>query len=317
MNKTYKKFILLFIIIIVILLFFLNKYNNIIEKNQTDILVSNKIEIVQNELINQKKQALSLSILFSQNQNIVNFLEKNNSKDLKNELLNLLSNIKNYTNVNNIQVQVHTKELKVFVRSWEDEDIGLSLKNFRKGLVKVKETKEPFVSNELGKRFNIKAISPIFDKSKEYIGTIEVIMDYSDLKNRLEYMGIEIIPLLEKKYLNIAKYHKKNQLLYDYVVIQDKYDRKFYDILLENKKYLSNKKFYYENKNKIITQIPLGNIELESVGKLMIHFDKNEQSFKYLPRYEYLGEITSKSDFKNLNEKEKREIIIKWSKYYY
>ena len=311
MNKTYKKFILLFIIIIVILLFFLNKYNNIIEKNQTDILVSNKIEIVQNELINQKKQALSLSILFSQNQNIVNFLEKNNSKDLKNELLNLLSNIKNYTNVNNIQVQVHTKELKVFVRSWEDEDIGLSLKNFRKGLVKVKETKEPFVSNELGKRFNIKAISPIFDKSKEYIGTIEVIMDYSDLKNRLEYMGIEIIPLLEKKYLNIAKYHKKNQLLYDYVVIQDKYDRKFYDILLENKKYLSNKKFYYENKNKIITQIPLGNIELESVGKLMIHFDKNEQSFKYLPRYEYLGEITSKSDFKNLNEKEKREIIIK------
>jgi len=317
MNKTYKKFILLFIIIIVILLFFLNKYNNIIEKNQTDILVSNKIEIVQNELINQKKQALSLSILFSQNQNIVNFLEKNNSKDLKTELLNLLSNIKNYTNVNNIQVQVHTKELKVFVRSWEDEDIGLSLKNFRKGLVKVKETKEPFVSNELGKRFNIKAISPIFDKSKEYIGTIEVIMDYSDLKNRLEYMGIEIIPLLEKKYLNIAKYHKKNQLLYDYVVIQDKYDRKFYDILLENKKYLSNKKFYYENKNKIITQIPLGNIELESVGKLMIHFDKNEQSFKYLPRYEYLGEITSKSDFKNLNEKEKREIIIKWSKYYY
>lgn len=311
MNKTYKKFILLFIIIIVILLFFLNKYNNIIEKNQTDILVSNKIEIVQNELINQKKQALSLSILFSQNQNIVNFLEKNDSKDLKTELLNLLSNIKNYTNVNNIQVQVHTKELKVFVRSWEDEDIGLSLKNFRKGLVKVKETKEPFVSNELGKRFNIKAISPIFDKSKEYIGTIEVIMDYSDLKNRLEYMGIEIIPLLEKKYLNIAKYHKKNQLLYDYVVIQDKYDRKFYDILLENKKYLSNKKFYYENKNKIITQIPLGNIELESVGKLMIHFDKNEQSFKYLPRYEYLGEITSKSDFKNLNEKEKREIIIK------
>jgi len=317
MNKTYKKFILLFIIIIVILLFFLNKYNNIIEKNQTDILVSNKIEIVQNELINQKKQALSLSILFSQNQNIVNFLEKNNSKDLKTELLNLLSNIKNYTNVNNIQVQVHTKELKVFVRSWEDEDIGLSLKNFRKGLVKVKETKEPFVSNELGKRFNIKAISPIFDKSKEYIGTIEVIMDYSDLKNRLEYMGIEIIPLLEKKYLNIAKYHKKNQLLYDYVVIQDKYDRKFYDILLENKKYLSNKNFYYENKNKIITQIPLGNIELESVGKLMIHFDKNEQSFKYLPRYEYLGEITRKTDFKKLNEKEKREIIIKWSKYYY
>ena len=311
MNKTYKNFILLFIVVVITLLFFLNKYNNIIVQNQTDILVSNKIEIVQNELLNQKNQALSLSILFSQNQNIVNFLKNNNPKALKTELLKILSNIKNYTNVNNIQLQVHTKELNVFVRSWEDKDTGLNLKDFRKGLVKVKETKEPFVSNELGKRFNIKAISPIFDEEKNYIGTIEVIMDYSDLKNRLEYMGIEIIPLLEKKYLSIAKYYKENELLHDYIVIQNKYDKNFYDILLENKEYLLNKNFYYENKNKIITQIPLGNIDLKSVGILMIYFDKNEQNFKYLPRYEYMGEISIKSDYKNSNKKEKREIIIK------
>jgi len=311
MNKTYRNFILLFIIVVITLLFFLYKYNNIIVQNQIDILVSNKIEIVQNELLNQKNQALSLSILFSQNQNIVNFLKNDNPKALKKELLKILSNITSYTNVNNIQLQVHTKELNVFVRSWEDKDTGLNLKDFRKGLVKVKETKEPFVSNELGKRFNIKAISPIFDEEKNYIGTIEVIMDYSDLKNRLKYIGIEIIPLLEKKYLSIAKYYKENELLHDYIVIQNKYDKNFYDILLENKEYLSTKNFYYENKNKIITQIPLGNIDLKSVGILMIYFDKNEQNFKYLPRYEYTGEISIKSNSKNSNEKEKREIIIK------
>jgi len=53
MNKTYRNFILLFIIVVITLLFFLYKYNNIIVQNQTDILVSNKIEIVQNELLNQ------------------------------------------------------------------------------------------------------------------------------------------------------------------------------------------------------------------------------------------------------------------------
>jgi len=294
-----------------ILLFFLNKYNNIIEQNQTDILVSNKIKLVENELLHQKNQALSLSILFSQNQNVVNFLEKNDQKKLKVELLKLLSNIKNYTNIYNIQVQVHTKELEVFVRSWEDEDLGLSLKEFRKGLVKVKETKEPFVSNELGKRFNIKAISPIFDRNKKYIGSIEVIIDYSDLKNRLKYMGIEIIPLLEKKYLKIAQYHKKNQLLHDYVVLKEEYDKNFFHILQENKNYISNEFFYYEIKNKIVTQIPLENMDLESIGKLMIYFDKNEQDYKYLPRYEYLGEINTKTDLKNSNIKQKREIIIK------
>ena len=311
MNKTYRNFILFFIIIIVILLFFLNKYNKIIEQNQTDILVSNEIEIVQNELSNQKNQALSLAILFSQNQNIVNFLQKDNPKELKKELLNLLANIKNYTNIKNIQVQVHTKELKVFVRSWEDKDSGLSLESFRKGLVKVKETKEPFVSNELGKRFNIKAISPIFNEKKEYIGTIEVIMDYSDLKNRLKYMGIEVIPLLKKKYLQIAKYHKDNQLLHDYVVIQNNYDEKLYELLLQNKKYLSNDKFYYENKNRIITQIQLSDVYIDSVGILVIAFDKTKQKFNYLPRYEYLGEINNGTNPVNSNIRNKKEIIIK------
>lgn len=311
MNKTYKNFILLFIIVIITLLYFLNKYNNIIHQNQIDILVSNKVEIVQNELTNQKNQALSLAILFSKNQNIINNLEQNNPKELKKELLVLLNNIKTYTNQTNIQVQIHTKDLRVFVRSWEDKDIGLNLENFRKGLVKVKNTQEPFVSNELGKRFNIKAISPVFNKNEEYIGTIEVIMDYSDLKNRLKYLGIEIIPLLEKKYLKIAQNYKDNPLLGDYIVIQEEYDKKFYDFLLENKEYLSNNKFYYENKNRIITQIPLGSLDEESIAIMMICFDKNEQNFKYLPKYEYLGEINIKSNLKNSEEKEKREIIIK------
>ncbi len=311
MSKTNRNFILLFIVVTITLLYFLYKYNKIIHHNQIDILVSNKIEIVQKELSNQKNQALSLAILFSKNEKIINNLEQNKPIDLKKELVKLLNNIKTYTNQNNIQIQIHTKDLNVFVRSWEDKDSGLNLESFRKGLVKVKQTKEPFVSNELGKRFNIKAIAPIFDKDEEYIGTIEVIMDYSDLKNRLKYMGIEIIPLLEKKYLQIAQSYKNNTSLHEYIVIQDEYDKKLYDFLSQNKKYISNKKYYHENKDRIITQIPLGNIDEQSVGLMIICFDKNEQNFNYLPRYEYMGEINSKSNLKNMQEKDKREIIIK------
>ncbi|MCT7586287.1 cache domain-containing protein [Aliarcobacter butzleri] len=311
MNKTYKNFIFLFVVVISTLLYFLNKYNNIIEQNEIDIFVSNQVELVQQELTNQKNQALSLAILFSKNQNIIDNLEQDKPKELKKEILKLLEIIKTYSNQNNLQVQIHTKDLKVFVRSWEDKDSGLSLESFRKGLVKVKETKEPYVSNELGKRFNIKAIAPIFNKSGEYIGTIEVIMDYSDLKNRLKYMGIDIIALLEKEYLQIAKSHQNSAFLYDYVVIEDEYDKSFFDFLLSNKEYLSNKKFYYENKNEIITQIPLGDVDKQSIGLLMIRFDKDKQKFSYLPRYEYKGDINIKSDIKNKEEIEKKEIIIR------
>ena len=312
MNKTYKKFILFFIIIFITLLYFLYKYNNKVEQNQVDILVSNRVEIVQNELTNQKNHALSLAILFSKNQNVISFLENDKPTELKKELLKSLENIKNYTNINNIQIQVHTKDLKVFVRSWEDKDTGLSLESFRKGIVKVKETQEPFVSNELGKRFNIKAISPIFNEKEEYIGSIEVIVDYSDLKNRLKYMGIDVIALLKKEYLPIATYYQEYNMLDDFVVIQNDYDKKFYDYLALNKEYLSNEQFYYKNKNKIVTQIPLGDIDSKSVGVLMISFDKNEQNFNYLPKYEYMGEINTKdTNFKNHLLKEKKEIIIK------
>ena len=311
MNKTYKNFIFLFVVVISTLLYFLNKYNNIIEQNEIDIFVSNQVELVQQELTNQKNQALSLAILFSKNQNIIDNLEQDKPKELKKEILKLLEIIKTYSNQNNLQVQIHTKDLKVFVRSWEDKDSGLSLESFRKGLVKVKETKEPYVSNELGKRFNIKAIAPIFNKNGEYIGTIEVIMDYSDLKNRLKYMGIDIIALLEKEYLQIAKSHQNSEFLYDYVVIEDEYDKSFFDFLLSNKDYLSNKKFYYENKNKIITQIPLRDVDKQSIGLLMIRFDKDKQKFSYLPRYEYKGDINIKSDIKNKEEIEKKEIIIR------
>ena len=65
----------------------------------------------------------------------------------------LLDNIKNIQIKTNIQVQIHTKDLKVFVRSWEDKDIGLNLENFRKGLVKAKKDKRAFCfKNELGKK---------------------------------------------------------------------------------------------------------------------------------------------------------------------
>lgn len=311
MSKTNRNFILLFIVVIFILLYFLYKYNNIIHQNQIDILVSNKVEIVQNELTSQKNQALSLAILFSKNKNIINNLEKNNPNSLKVELLKLLNNIKIYTNQKNIQIQIHTKQLDVFVRSWEDKDSGLNLESYRKGLVKVRDTQKPFVSNELGKRLNIKAIAPIFDKNDDYIGTIEVIMDYSELKNRLKYMGIEIIPLLEKQYIKTAKSYKDNIVLHDYIVIQEDYDKKLYDFLSQNKKYLSDEKFYYENKNRIISQIPLGNVEDKSVGVMIICFDKSEQNFKYLPKYEYTGAINSTSNLRNIEEKDKREIIIK------
>ena len=309
MIKTYKNFIIFFLIIIVTLLFFLKKYNDIIKQNQIDILVSNNIELISSEISQQKKYALSLAILFSKNQHIIDTLKQNQPQQLKNELANLLKTISDYTKLKNIQVQVHTKNLKVFVRSWEDKDTGLNLTSFRHGLVKVKQTQQPFVSNELGKRFNIKAISPIFD-GKEYIGSLEVIMDYSSLKERLQMAAIEVLPLLKNKFLKIAKYHKNNQRLYSYVIVDKDYNKNLYNILLNNKEVLEQKQFYYEIDDTIITFIPLGSIKKETVGYLVASFKNTNQNFNYLPNYQYKGNINTTITPKQ-NIQDKKNIIIK------
>lgn len=120
--KTYKKIVIRFIILVLFFIYFLNKYNNILDKKNLDIFVSNQIQIIENELENQKNQALSLALMFSRNQEIVKNLENKNNIELKKELLKLLNIIETYTK-NSIDVQIHTKDLEVFTRSWEDKDL--------------------------------------------------------------------------------------------------------------------------------------------------------------------------------------------------
>ena len=54
---------------------------------------------------------------------------------------------------------------------------------------------------------------------------------------------------------------------------------KVYDFFLENKEYLSNNKFYYENKKSNNYTNTLGSFDEESIAIMMICFDKNEQNF--------------------------------------
>lgn len=90
--KTYKKIVILFIILVLFFIYFLNKYNNILDKKNLDIFVSNQIQIIENELENQKNQALSLALMFARNQEIVKNLENKNNIELKKELLNRFPN---------------------------------------------------------------------------------------------------------------------------------------------------------------------------------------------------------------------------------
>ncbi|OCL90529.1 cache domain-containing protein [Aliarcobacter thereius] len=304
---SYKKIIISFFILLAILLFFLNKYNTILNQKELDVFVSNQMKIVEDELENQKNQALSLALMFSQNQEIIDNLDKNRHKELKKELLKILDIIKTYTK-HDIDVQIHTKNLEVFTRSWEDKDFGEDLSGFREGLVKVKNTQKPFVSSELGKRFNIKAIAPIYNRNMEFIGSIEIIVDFKDLVYRLKNLGISSAILLENEFLEIAKQYKYNKKIDSFVVVYNSIDELNDKTLLT---LINSDKFFIENSSKIYSKISLGSFGNKSAGILLLSFDKYIKNFVYLPNYNYHGEIKDSNHTSDIQNSLEKRIIIK------
>jgi len=214
LNRYFLLFLLLIIFLSLFIFYTINKINN------NEILINkleNNLNTTKYLFEEQKRYALSLSILLSKDEQIIkSFIDQDrkNSFNLINKKMTTLKNIQNI----NFEVQIHNKNLSTYIRSWDLSKKDISLSSFRKGLVEVKNTKKPFVSIELGKRLNIKAISP-FIVDDTFIGSIEVIIGFDNLANQLKKRGYELFVLLDKKHLNIATQLKNNPTIDNYTLV--------------------------------------------------------------------------------------------------
>ncbi len=177
MKNIYPFLLIFFIAILLILFVFYNRYSSYYEDEKINSYISQNIEILNENLDFEKRYALFISTFISKNPTIKKALLENNQKIALNELDKILKEIKNSTKIDNIDIQVHTKELRAFVRNWDKSDyFGTPLNSFRKGLTRVKKSKKAFASIELGRGLNIKAISPILSFDKEFIGSLEGLL---------------------------------------------------------------------------------------------------------------------------------------------
>ncbi|PHO16172.1 hypothetical protein CPH92_03070 [Malaciobacter marinus] len=239
----------------ILLTFYFLKHLN----NSDDLLnnLENSLNTTKNLFEEQKRYALSLSILLSEDKEIVNSFLNNNRVETFNVVNRKIKTLKKLQN-SNLEVQIHNKDLSTYLRSWDLSIKDIPLSSFRKGLVKVKEEKKPIVSIELGKRLNIKAISPIKNNGK-YIGSLEVIVGFKYLTKQLKQKGSTLYVLLNKKYLNIATNLKDNPKIDNYLLVNSVDIEDLKDLDLNNLKdygYVSTKKHsfayfsYYDLDNK-------------------------------------------------------------------
>ncbi|NOX15438.1 MAG: hypothetical protein GXP61_05360 [Epsilonproteobacteria bacterium] len=309
MKKTYIVLLSIFTISLFVLLFFYNKYSSTYEDEKINNYISKNIEILNESLDSEKRYALSLSLLISQDPVLKQALVLNSQKEALSEIKNILKNIKKSTGIDNIDIQIHTKDLRAFARNWDKSDyFGKKLSSFRKGLVIVKKTKEPFVSIELGKRLNIKAISPILNDKKVFIGSIEVIIGFKNIKDRLKKFNLKMIVLLDKKFIHIAVDLKKHKKIDRYYIVENSFDTRLYKQLTKNRYIFKRDKPYYILGKNIIVLISMKSVGIKDVGLIALCMGIEQKTSYSVNMLENIDQENSNYRF---NTKKKREVIIK------
>lgn len=192
--------------------------------------LNNALLLTKNMLEEEQQRALSLSLLLAEDKTFLKYYHKNQRKkvfEIINEKIYSLETLQGY----HFEVQVHDKNLHTYLRSWDYSIKDMPLASFREGLVMVKESRKPMVSIEVGKRLNIKAISPILE-GNNFMGSIEVIEGFDHLQEKLLEQGYDVFILLNKKYLSIATTLKQHPVLKNkYVLVNTTTNKKRYDRL--------------------------------------------------------------------------------------
>lgn len=251
---------LLFIAFILYILININD-----DKKLLNSLESN-LKITKNLLEEQKRYALSLSVLISEDKEFQeSFYKRNRKKSFKiiNKKIKKLQQVQGSF----FEVQVHDENLNTYIRSWDFSKKDIPLSSFREGLVEVKETLKPLASIELGKRLNIKAITPLV-KNTKFKGSIEVIIGFDYLEKELKQRGFNVCILLHNKYLNIADTLKNNFQRQNFTLVNqtEKKAQFLKGINLEGLKDYG----YFTKENKAFSYFTFYSLKREKLGYILI-----------------------------------------------
>lgn len=223
------------------------------EKQKLYIKLSHQLK---NELNNEKRFSKDTGIInaisIAENKDIKKALLHNNRKLAIQTLQKMEKDFADKTSIKHLKVHIHTKDTRAFVRSWKLNKFGDDLSGFRKAIVRVKITHEPFFGFEVGRMgLTLRSIVPILDKNK-FIGSLEFIQNFDNIVKTFKRKNYSYLLLINKSLLNIAKYLKDAPKVGPYVLSSRDYDKLFlkesqkidFDALKKDGYFISDKYFY-------------------------------------------------------------------------
>lgn len=136
---------------------------------------------VENQLDAKYDVALTNAITVASNYYVIEALLRNDRALALEGLKTLSQTYKEFTDFKNVQIHIHTKDIKSFLRAWMPEKFGDDLASFRHTIKKVKESKQPLYAIEMGVAgMSLRGLAPVL-KDKEYLGSVEFIQSFESV----------------------------------------------------------------------------------------------------------------------------------------
>ncbi len=171
---------------------------------------------------NLKETVLTNSLAIAENHAVKNALLKNNRDIAISGLEKMVAGYDKYSRFDNTKIHIHDKKAHSFVRMWNLDKYGDNLASFRQTVNFVIANKQPIAAIEIGRAgLLMRGIAPV-DLSGHYLGSVEFILDLDVIAKRILIESIDMIVLMDKKYLSTATKLADSETLNDDFVLASK-----------------------------------------------------------------------------------------------
>lgn len=238
-----------------------------LEQAQIDIRVKLLQQQVAEQISKKKDVGLTNAIGFAANQDLQQALKDRDQDRARKIVATVSEQYKQNSEFKNIQLHLHTPELKSFLRSWTSERTDDDLSRFRHSIKNVTEHKKGWAGFEMGTvGIAIRGVVPVVGNG-EFLGTLEFIQGVNSINKDFKKADCQYILLIREEAAEVAPQLKKHPKFGSYLVSNPKW---FDEDTLAFAKDLNYEQLrtrgYLINNGYLITMVPVIDFQGMEVG---------------------------------------------------
>jgi methyl-accepting chemotaxis protein len=189
-----------------------------LEEHQIKTRVSHLQQQVIEQVNKKKDVGLSNAIAFAANRELQQALKDGNRDQAKGIIASVSELYKQNSDFKNIQLHLHSADLKSFFRSWAPDKWGDDLSSYRAGAKDVAQKRKGWAGFEIGTLgLVIRGISPV-SSGGEFLGTLEFIQGVNSVHKDFKKADCQYILLVAEQAADVAAGLRQNPKVGPYLV---------------------------------------------------------------------------------------------------